>query len=375
MSVIKCKRRFEAEMIAVKFWSISFALSVLLASSCAHPRHQVSRSPQSEEADYVRKKGLCPEDSEHSETKLVIHHLDVGMGDSTFIRTPDGMTLLIDGGLPGQGRETILPLLKKCYAVEALDYVLLTHFDQDHLGGLADVIGSIPVRKAIYDPGEDKNTKGERPLSPYTKYRVAMEGQPGKRRVPAPGENNFPETTVRIEVVSVNGKLSNGSQLPILTSEGTPKDDNAISIALKLSYGTFDYFIGGDLTGGGQRKPDVETAVGKIVGDVDVLHANHHGSATSSNLAFIQSLKPESVVISVAEGGMNLRYLLPSNEVLDRLSNAPEVKRVFLTSRGETRIKHGDMTAKEVVLSGDILILAEPDRYQVNGVSFETDGK
>ncbi len=325
--------------------------------------------------EFVRGRGLCAPMQERPDRKLIIHHIDVGMGDSTFIRTPDGVTILIDGGLPGQGRDAILPLLRNCYRVDALDYVVLTHFDQDHMGGLTDVIASMPIRRAIYDPGEAMSTKGDGPMSPYTKFRAMTLLQMGKRRVPMPGANNFPETQVRIEVIAINGRLANGVQLPILTPQGTPRDDNAISMAIKITYGDFNYFIGGDLTGGGQRKPDVETAVGRLVGDVDVMHVNHHGSGTSSNVDFIRSLQAETAVISVAEGGMNARYLLPHNEVLDRYDDAPFVERVFLTSRGEGRIKRGLLKPKEIVLFGDILILAEPNRYQVNGLYFRTDGR
>src|SRR5436305_1670095 len=69
---------------------------------------------------------FCPADG--WENELVIHEFAVGQGASTFIRTPKGTTILIDGGLPNKGDEVVIPTLQKCYVkvLQQIDYVVVT---------------------------------------------------------------------------------------------------------------------------------------------------------------------------------------------------------------------------------------------------------
>jgi competence protein ComEC len=100
------------------------------------------------------------------------------------------------------------------------------------------------------------------------------------------------------EVVVVNGRFEDGRQIPL-----EPDEENEACIGLLITYGSFRYFTAGDLTGGGvpggYGTKDLETTAGEIVGDIDVLHAGHHGSETSSNASFLRETRPEAVVISV----------------------------------------------------------------------------
>ncbi|MEZ4751346.1 MAG: MBL fold metallo-hydrolase [Bdellovibrionota bacterium] len=91
-------------------------------------------------------------------SSLVVHHIAVGQGDATFIRTPSGTTVLVDAGLPGRGKADVVPTLQKCYQLKDLDYVVLTHFDQDHHGGFAHVLKHFKVSRALYDPGDKMYT-------------------------------------------------------------------------------------------------------------------------------------------------------------------------------------------------------------------------
>lgn len=101
-------------------------------------------------------------------------------------------------------------------------------------------------------------------------------------------------------------------------------NENPLSLALKISYGDFDYFTGGDVTGAqGLGEPwwfDVETPVAKAVGEVDVLTLNHHGNRDATNANFLRALRPRVIVqqswVSDHPGGevlqrMISRYLYP----------------------------------------------------------------
>lgn len=78
-------------------------------------------------------------------------------------------------------------------------------------------------------------------------------------------------------------------------------------------------------------KPDIETAVAKVVGDVDVLRANHHGSNTSSNEYFLKTASPEQVIISVG----NNTYGHPNAHVIERMFQTPSVKNIYQTEKGK----------------------------------------
>ncbi|MCO5143745.1 MAG: MBL fold metallo-hydrolase [Oligoflexia bacterium] len=317
----------------------------------------------------------CPSASS-TKNKLVIHHIAIGQGDSTFIKTPKGHTVLIDGGLSGRGSREIIPLLKDCYRIRAIDYVVLTHFDSDHQGGLTEVLNEIKVNAAVYDPGDKINGKNTDPNSINGKYVKAAKAT-RKRKIPILGENNFPlpnDDKAKIEVVAIGGEILGGESVDIFGRDKKPKDDNSISIALAIRLGSFDYFIGGDLTGGGERTPDVETPVSVVVGDIDVLHLNHHGSNTSNNEKFLENLQPEQVVVSVGDGEMNVRYKLPNAEVMERLSKMPFIDNIFQTARGESEARE-PFLRKVKNEEGDIIIIADEEFYSVNDKKFRTDHK
>jgi competence protein ComEC len=351
--------------------SLSFLISGLFFSGFAWASPAPSqRFQQSPDADYTHH---CPEQA--ADGKLVIHHIAVGQGDATFIRTPQGLTILVDAGLPSRGENEIVPLLKNCYGLDSIDYIFLTHFDQDHHGGMYEVIEAIPPRLAIYDPGEEMNAKNAGPGSAYKRYADSANAT-GKRRVPELGRASIQmpmgDPTV-INVVAINGNVLGGERVDVLKADGKPKNDNAISIALTIRLGEFDYFIGGDLTGGGDSTPDVETPVARVVGDVDVLHANHHGSKTSNNAFFLRTLNPEHVVISVGDDGLNrARYRLPSAPVMELMDSFDFIQQIFQTSAGATQAS-ADRLRKVSNENRDVVVLAEPAVYSINGINFPVD--
>lgn len=306
----------------------------------------------------------CPKGDWRS--KLTIQVINVGQGDSTFIRTPSGTTILIDGGNPNKGANDILPVLKNCYMeTTAIDYVVLTHPHKDHYGGLIEVLGSLRVKVAVLDTGDS-------PGKLYSKYKILAD-KTAKRRTPQAGELIPSNDAVKTEIIAVNGNLPGGEKVPIFNKTSKePLDINSVSIAIKITYGKFQYFTGGDLTGGGNSTPDIESRIANLVGPIEVMKSNHHGSATANNKLFLTKLSPKHIIVTVGQGGSNKRYRLPSSDVMSRFQSLPSLIGVMQTTLGEGRTPASDF--KKVNTNfGDVIITASPDAYQINGTETKAD--
>ena len=295
----------------------------------------------------------CPTQS--IDKKLVISVLAVGQGDSTFIRTPNGTTVLIDAGNPGRGNSDIIPTLKKCYKVSSIDYVILTHPHADHFGGLPEILNAFSVKKAIYDTGYGKGVK-------FEKF-AALADSTHKRSIPKLGETAIVSGDgVKFKLVAINGEILGGKRVNVFKKNGEPTDVNSVSIAIVIEYGKFRYFTAGDISGGGNNTPDVESPVADVVGRVDVMKSNHHGSATANNPYLMNKLRPKQILISVGDGETNSRYHLPNEHTIALFMSLPFVEKVYQTAKGEGRAP-ASIQAKVKNENTDITIIATPEKY------------
>ncbi len=234
---------------------------------------------------------------------LEIHHIDVGQGDSTLIIGPKGRTILIDGGDNTVGRNVVVPYLN-AHGVASLDYMIATHMHADHIGGFDEVLA------AGFDVGQVLDNGSTHTSNTYSDYVDAVSDYVGSRRAIQPGEVINLGDGARATCVCVDGR----------TVDNTKKVENRNdrSVCLLLEFADFQYFIGGDIGGGGPDHADVEGFIAPLVGDVDVLRVNHHGSASSTNCCFLATLRPEAAVVSVGKNN----YGHPDPEVLERLRGA-----------------------------------------------------
>lgn len=237
---------------------------------------------------------------------LKIIALDVGQGDATLVIGPAGKTLLVDAGPPTEGILTILPELTSL-GIDRLDFIVATHYDADHIGGIGEVLQGLDEPPLLFDRGDftDKSTPAYSDYNEITApYRT--EATPG---LPFDlGQGAVAEVTV------VNGHYRDGRVIHL-----NPDEENEASIGLLIRYGEFRYFTAGDLTGGGSETKDLESIAGEVVGNIDILHVGHHGSTTSTNENFLDLTRPEAAVISV---GRDNDYGHPSEIVLKRLEKA-----------------------------------------------------
>lgn len=219
--------------------------------------------------------------------------LDIGQGDSTVVIAPSGCAALLDGGPTGSG--AVIKSYLRAHGVTRLDFAVLSHYHLDHLGGLDEVeqgADAIPVG-TMYDRGSSYSSAA------YTDYANQYSG---RRSTVSVGQTFSLCNEVTFTVVAVN---ANG----ISTT-----DENAKSVAVKISYGAFDALVGGDLT----SSPDVESTVVPAVGEIELYKVHHHGSRTSSGQAFLDATRPLVSFISV---GWNNSYGHPTPEAIARLQS------------------------------------------------------
>ena len=318
---------------------------------------------------------------------MQIIHLNVGQGDATLVVGPNGTTILIDAGEPSKARETIIPVLNTL-KIEHLDYIVATHFHNDHIGGFQYLGAFTNAATTIYDRGDctgepncfavPKTTTASGNLSSYGKYKQALHGAYKRVSVDTPlidlGAGAF------LQFVAAGGKVWGQDALI-----GGSDDENSQSVAMLISYGEFQYFIGGDLTGGGDGKRDLETPLAAIVGDVDVYQSNHHGSPTSNNQTFLQTLQPEVAIISVGNGN---RYQLPKRSVLNQFKDlriSHGFRYVFMTNEGNIGGMGPNRDIDAGLVEGDkgfiaiatehVSLMAAKDHYIINGVIMPTDDR
>jgi competence protein ComEC len=232
--------------------------------------------------------------------RLHVAFLDVGQGDAIFIQTPSGKQVLVDGGpsetvlLSQLGRQ--MPFWDR-----TLDMVVLTHPDSDHITGLVGTLERYEVDTVIHREMEVESAIYDYWLELVEGEGAAVyQGQAGLRLTLDDG----------LDMVV----LHPGAELV----SGTEADTNNNSVVARLTYGQVSVLLSGDI------EAEVEQALVGAHRDASlqstVLKAAHHGSCSSTTQAFLETVDPEVVVISV---GAENTFGHPCDEVLERLSDVP----------------------------------------------------
>ena len=219
---------------------------------------------------------------------VIVHYIDVGQGDSTFVQLPDGRSMLIDAGENDYG-DTVVDYIKSS-GEDYLDFVVATHPHSDHIGGMDDVIDEFDVG-AFYMPDCSHNT---------VTFESMLDSLSEKEIKPVKAESGVVicnDDNLRIEILS-----------PVTTYD----DLNNYSAVVKLTYGNKSFLFMGDAE---------QYAENLISADVsaDVIKVGHHGSSTSTGEEFFNRVNPTFAVIS---SGENNDYGHPHKEVLDRLKES-----------------------------------------------------
>lgn len=220
---------------------------------------------------------------------MKVHFIDVGQGDSILIQSPNGKTMLIDGGTKAEG-DTVVAYLKSL-KVSKLDYVVATHPDADHIGGLIDVVNTFTV-------GEFINSGKVHTTQTYEELLSTILAKKIKYTEPKTGDSIPLDNALKLQVLHVDSGTSN---------------NNDASIVLKATYNKVSFLLTGD------ADADIESKImEKYDVNATVLKAGHHGSNTSSSAKFISAVKPAAAILSY---GKDNSYGHPHKEVVTRLKN------------------------------------------------------
>ena len=255
-----------------------------------------------------------------------IYFVDVGTGASTLIVSPTGKTLLVDGGPPGSGAKISALLdhaghhdhrLHRHHALPHRSHGRHDRSAQRRQGRRASRT-TTATAPSVQPPGTSTSSDSTR--GTYLNY-VAATGHAGvTRQTAVPGNVIDLGGGMRATFVAAGGHLLSGGSVAI-----TNDDLNSESISPLIEYNNFDYLVSGDLTGGGStstaKTPDVETYVGQMVGDVDVVQLNHHGSTTANNQTFLSALKAE---VAFAQTGETNTFGHPNRETVNKFLNTPD---------------------------------------------------
>lgn len=225
--------------------------------------------------------------------RLCVAFLDVGQGDATFIQSPSGMQMLVDGG-----RDRVV--LRKLSVVMrsrdmSIDYVVATHTDADHITGLVDVIKRYAVSTIVA-------TKNMSDTSISRQFQEASAQSTAKKVVPFVGDTYDLGSGVLVTVLYPDEDVIG-------------IDPNDASIVLHVRYGAADFILTGDAS------LTSEYAIGNRLGTLvqaEVLKAGHHGSRTSSGIYFLERVQPDIAIISA---GRDNSYGHPNNDVLQNFDN------------------------------------------------------
>ncbi|MBD3362424.1 MBL fold metallo-hydrolase [Candidatus Dojkabacteria bacterium] len=239
---------------------------------------------------------LCAVYLSHTKNdKLSVYILDIGQGDSILIKSPDNKYLLVDGG----PNDNILSSLGSAlpFWVRKINYVILTHPDLDHVGGLPAVLERYEVENIIYTPIKANSSQ-------YVQFRDLIQKKDIKFEIADSTDDFKLGCCVFIDILWPEIEVANNEEI---------KDPNDISVSFRLRYENFDAFFGGDLSYEKEQELCRKNPM-----DLDLLKIGHHGSSTSTSSRFLECARPELAVISVGEGN---KYNHPDSEVIERLND------------------------------------------------------
>ena len=233
---------------------------------------------------------------------LEIHFLDVGQGDSCFIITPEDKTILIDGGGTTSstfdvGKDTVIPYLQdKGYT--KLDYVFISHFDQDHVGGILSVLEELKVGQVFISKQGEKSEN-------YETFLKIVE-----------------QKKLRVREVKMGDKIKIGDVIfHILWPKGKQIEENILNnnaMVMKLQYKNFSMLFTGDIEAVAEKKI-LDTYKNHLdILKSSVLKVAHHGSKSSSTEEFLKAVNSKVAIIGVGENNM---FGHPNNVVLERLQS------------------------------------------------------
>ncbi len=253
-----------------------------------------------------------PDVDKRGEGELRLHFIDVGQGDCTLIELPDGKIMLIDGGDGESVNATALMRYLRKLKVKTIDYLVVTHADGDHCGGLIEVVKRKKIAHAFLPKCE---------ITDNVKYATLY--------TQLTRENCTWSYTSRTVDLSVDGALGYTLRCVYprtlnVEENASFSDDNLSASVFWLDYQGVSVLLMSDIPQSVENKLIAEDKLGAISGvqisSTEILKVGHHGSASSTGETLIANMPTlKDAIISC---GAQNSYGHPSKEVCDRLSLA-----------------------------------------------------
>lgn len=200
-----------------------------------------------------------------------VYILDVGHGDAIVIETPEGENILIDGGTEKMGKFTVVPFLRS-RGISQLDYVIASHADEDHIGGIFPVLENFKIQNFIHGEGFSNSTLGEEMLKEADlKHYFVMQVKDGQQ---------------------IN--LKKGRLNVVYAGRTYYSETNPNSLVIKYSYNNFSILLTGDFPCGlARRELPLKGS------SANILKIPHHGLKNSINRDMLEITHPTIAVASV----------------------------------------------------------------------------
>jgi competence protein ComEC len=234
---------------------------------------------------------------------LRVYFVDVEGGQATLFVTPAGESLLIDTGWDGNnGRDADrIVAAAKSAGLTKIDYVLITHFHEDHVGGAPQLAARIPIGTFI-DHGENRETGDASTVQGWQAYQAMLATGKYNRFAAKPGDV-VPIEGMRVDVISADGNLiakplpgAGQENAACKESETRPADktENLRSLGVLITFGKLRILDLGDLTW--DKEMELMCPMNKL-GKVDVYIVSHHGWQQSSSPALVWGIAPRVAIM------------------------------------------------------------------------------
>ena len=246
------------------------------------------------------------------EGKIEIHIIDVGQADGILIRTEEGY-VVIDAGLSGGEKEYVRYL--KDAGVSEIEYFVLTHPHNDHIGGADAVLEEFDVKNVIL-PNTDHTS------SIYLKVLGLIQSE-NANAIRAKAMDSYTLGDLKMTVLAPNGEGYDSL--------------NDFSVVLRVEFGNTSFLLTGDAEKISEQ--EMLDNISRDLLDCDVLKLGHHGSSTSTSKAFYEAVSPSYAAISC---GKDNEYGHPHKETLNRLSSLVSAGNLFRTDEDGTIVFTSD---------------------------------
>jgi competence protein ComEC len=264
-----------------------------------------------------------------------IYFVDVEGGQSTLFVSPSGESLLVDTGNPGDRDADRIAAAAKQAGVTRIDYLVITHYDGDHVGGVKDLSARLPIRTFV-DHGPRMPPPGAPPLTAEAQAGVDrvdqsyLEARAKGRHIEVKAGDKVPIQGLDVRVVSSKGavitqSVSGGAAANPLCREFKPHpqdtSENIFSVGMAIgAFGRFRLLDLGDLTWNTEH--DL-VCPNNLLGTMDVYLTTHHGLARSGPPALVHAIRPRVAIMN------NGPQKGDSRETWDTLKSSPGLEDIW----------------------------------------------